>query len=89
MRHIELTDRLYDETEHISAAAGFGSVDEYVAVVLNQSLLAEVADYGHLFTPERLAIIDRALLEVEAGDTFTSEEIREHFSSRGQMAGLQ
>jgi hypothetical protein len=79
MHQIQLTDQLFEEAQRRAAAAGFPSVDDYVAKVSQQELNAETEEFDHLFTPERLAHIDRAAAQIDAGQGLTSEQVREHF----------
>jgi hypothetical protein len=81
MRYVQLSEQLYQEVQRRAAEAGFPSVDENVAEVLQQDSREE-PNLGHLFTPERLAHIDRALAEIKAGKGLTSEQVREHFAKR-------
>lgn len=59
MHVIQLNDQLYQDAKRRAAEAGFGSVDEYVADILQQDL-EETENLDHFFTPQRLAQIDRA-----------------------------
>jgi hypothetical protein len=79
VQHIQLNDQLYLEAQRRAATAGFPSVDEYVADILHHELLEETENFDHLFTPERLAHIDRADAQIDAGHGITSEQVREHF----------
>jgi hypothetical protein len=82
MRQIQLDDQLYQDVQRRAASAGFGTVDEYVADVLQHELDEETEDLSHLFTPERLAIIDRAMAQIDAGLGIPMEQVREHFEER-------
>jgi PHD/YefM family antitoxin component YafN of YafNO toxin-antitoxin module len=83
MHQIQLNDQLFQQAQRRAAESGFASVDEYVADVLQSDLMdEETPDLDHLFTPERLAHIDRAIAEIEAGQGYTAEEVREHFRRR-------
>lgn len=73
MHQIQLNEQLYQQALLRAADAGFGSVDEYVASVLQQEL-DETENLDHFFTPERLAHIDRAAAEIKAGLGFTSQQ---------------
>lgn len=59
MQQIMLTDRVYEQVKLRADAAGFVSVDEYVADVLI-SVQDDVENLDAYFTPERLAHIDSA-----------------------------
>jgi hypothetical protein len=86
MQQVQLTERLYKEAERRASEAGFSSVDEYVADVVSHDLVEENDDrtpnLDHLFTPERLALIDEAAAEIKAGNCFTGEQVRDHFQQK-------
>jgi hypothetical protein len=86
MRQVQLNERLYKEAERRAAEAGFSTVDEYVADVVSHDLVedtgGETPNLDHLFTPERLAHIDKAEAEIRAGNYFTAEQVREHFKKK-------
>lgn len=44
--------------------------------------LDEDDDIQRMFTPERLADIAQADEEIDAGESFTSEQVRDHFAQR-------
>jgi hypothetical protein len=81
MHQIQLNDQLYQEAQRRAAEAGFGSVDEYVADVLQHDL-KDTENLDHLFTPKRLAHIDRAAAQIDAGLGVSSERVQEHFRQR-------
>lgn len=74
MRNVQLTDELFQEAERRAQAAGFESVDEYIADFLQQDL-SSAENLGHLFTPERLAHIDKAASDIKAGRFYTPEQV--------------
>jgi predicted transcriptional regulator len=82
MQQIRLNDRLYWEARERASAAGFESVDEYIADVVQQDLDEVGEDLNHLFTPERLARIDEGVAQIDAGLGIPIEEVREHFRQR-------
>lgn len=82
MRQVQLSDQLYDQAKRRAAAAGFKTVDDFVADVLADELIGDTPDLDHLFTAERLAHIDKAAAQVKAGKTHTAAEVREHFRKR-------
>ena len=82
MHQIQLSDQLYQVAQRRAAEAGFGSVDEYVADMLQQDLEDQSENFDHLFTPERLAHIDRAAAEIDAGLGIPAEQVREHFRKK-------
>jgi hypothetical protein len=86
MHQVQLDERLYKEAQRRASEAGFASVDEYVADVVSHDLIedsvGETPNLDHLFTPERLAHIDAAAAQIEAGNYFTAEQVREHFKKK-------
>ena len=83
MSQIRLPDHLYKEAHRKAADAGFASVDDYVADVVSHDLHEANEDFASLFTPERLAELDRISAEMKAGGkTFTMEEMQEHLEEK-------
>jgi hypothetical protein len=81
MHHIQLDSQLYQEAQRRAAETGFESVDEYVADVLRHDL-EDGESLDHLFTPERLAHIDRAAAQIDAGLGLTVEQVNAELSKR-------
>jgi PHD/YefM family antitoxin component YafN of YafNO toxin-antitoxin module len=79
MHQIHLNDQLYQEAQRRASAAGFVTVDEYVADVLRHDLQEETENFDYLFTPERLAHVDRAAAQIDAGQGIPAEQVRDHF----------
>jgi hypothetical protein len=79
MHQIRLDDRLYQDAERRASASGFATVDQYVADVLQHDLREETENFDHLFTPERLAQIDQAAAQIDAGQGIPAERVRDHF----------
>jgi hypothetical protein len=50
--------------------------------VLKRDLQDDTENLDHFFTPERLAHIDRAAAQIKSGESFTSEQVREHFNQK-------
>jgi hypothetical protein len=74
MSQIRLHDDLYERALRRATEAGFESVDAYVAEVIGDDLREE--NFDHLFTPERIAHLDRISREVREGaKTYTMEEV--------------
>jgi hypothetical protein len=82
MRQIQLDDQLYQEAQRRASAAGFATVDRYVADVLQNDLHEETENLDHLFTPERLAHIDRAAAQIDADQGISAEHVRDHFRQK-------
>jgi PHD/YefM family antitoxin component YafN of YafNO toxin-antitoxin module len=81
MHHIQLNDQLYQEAQRRATEAGFGSVDEYFADMLQHDL-EDTENLDHFFTPERLAHIDRSIAQIEAGQGLTSEQAKAELARR-------
>ena len=43
----------------------------------------DTENFDHLFTPERLAQIDRAAAQIDAGEGIPAEQVRDHFRQSG------
>ena len=82
MPQVQLNDQVYTEAEHQAINAGFTSVDEYIAELVTNDLLESTENLDHLFTPERLAHIDRAAEQIAEGKFHTAAQVREHFKKR-------
>jgi hypothetical protein len=86
MHQVKLDDQLYENAQRRAAEAGFSTVDEYVADVVSHDLLddngEETPNLDHLFTPERLALIDASAAEIDAGNYFTAEQANEELARR-------
>lgn len=76
MPFISIDDRLYAAVSRRAEELGFLSIDGYVADLLRQDLVELPEDLNSLFTPERLAMIDEALAEIDAGKGIPAEEVR-------------
>ena len=73
MHQIYLSDQLYQEAQRRAAESGFSNVNEYVADLLSLDL-GPAEDLDSLFTPERLALIERASNQIAAGECFSAEQ---------------
>ena len=86
MHQVQLNDKLYKEAERRAAEAGFPTVDEYVADVVSHDLVedtgGEIPNLDHLFTPERLAHIDKAEAEIKAGNFYTADQADAELAKR-------
>ena len=76
MHQINLSEELFQDAQRRATAAGFSSVDEFVAVVLSDALHDEVTNLDHFFTAERLAELDQSVADVRAGKVMTLEQGR-------------
>jgi hypothetical protein len=86
MPQIQIDEKIFKAAERRAAEDGYSSVDEYIADMLVHDLAEDsiggTPNLDHLFTPERLAEIDQAAADVEAGNYFTAEQAREHFRQK-------
>ena len=82
MNQIQLNDQLFEEAKRRASEAGFGSVDDYVAEVVRHDLRDEAENFDHHFTPERLAHIDRAAAQIDAGQGLTSAQADAELANR-------
>jgi PHD/YefM family antitoxin component YafN of YafNO toxin-antitoxin module len=82
MHQIQLNEQLYQDVQRRASAAGFVTVDEYVADVLQHDLNEESESFDYLFTPERLARIDRAAAQIDTGQGVPAEQVRDHFRQK-------
>lgn len=80
---LNLTDRLYKQARRKASKAGFASVSDYVADVLTNEASEGPENLDHLFTPQRLAHIDKVAAEVKnGGKTYTLKETDEYLAKR-------
>ncbi|MEI8375364.1 MAG: hypothetical protein WCJ35_21300 [Planctomycetota bacterium] len=82
MHQIQLNDQLYQVAQRRASAAGYITVDEYVADVLQHDIHEETGNFDYLFTPERLSHIDRAAAQIDADQGIPSEQVRDHFRQK-------
>ncbi len=82
MRQVQLNDQVYSEAENQAISAGFKSVDEYIADLVTHDMFDSTENLDHLFTPERIAHIDRAVAQIAEGKVHTAAQVREHFRKR-------
>ena len=82
MHQIQLDGQLYRDAQFRATEAGFESVDEYVANVLQYDLQQDAENLDRLFTPERLACVDRAAAEIAAGQGLTTEQVDAELAER-------
>jgi hypothetical protein len=78
MHQIQLADDLYKEAERRSRVAGFASVDEFIADVLEQDFSEIQEDLDDRFTPEVNAYLNRVAAEMAAGGSLSVAEVVGH-----------
>ena len=77
---LQLTDKVYRRAKRKAADAGFATIESYLTTLIADDDQTE--DLNHLFTPERMAIIDKAIAQIDAGQYKTMEQVEEHFKRR-------
>lgn len=84
MQPIQLSDHVYQRAQQRAAEAGYPTVDEYVAEIV-ESALESSADFDHLFTAEIVAELDQLHADVQAGGkNYSSHDVDEHFRRKSQ-----
>jgi hypothetical protein len=73
---IRITDDAYVTVQEL------GSTEVFLSDLVVNSKISDADTYDHLFTPERLAIIDAAAAEAETGQGITVEQMREIFKEK-------
>jgi hypothetical protein len=83
MHQVQLSDQLYQQAQRRAAEAGFPSVDEYVADIVQHDVADEIENLDHFFTPQRLEHIDQSIAQIQAGQGLTSEQAKAELARRG------
>ena len=81
MHQVKLNDQLFEQAQRQAVEAGYVSVDEYIAELVSHDATA-TANFDHLFTPQRIAIISKASAEIDAGAALTAEQADRELSKR-------
>ena len=85
MHNIQLSDQLYQQAQRRAIEAGFLSVDDYVAEIVDSDVSVSAENYDHFFTPDIVGQLDQINTEAKAGaKTYTAEEVDEHFRQKSQ-----
>jgi hypothetical protein len=82
MPQVQLNDQVFKVAQRRAAEAGFATVEEYIADVVCNDLDDQTENLDHLFTPERLAHIDKAEAEIKAGNFYTAEQAKIEMAKR-------
>ncbi len=82
MHQVNLNDQIYQEAQRRASEAGFACVDEFIEDVLHHDFQGETENLDFLFTPERLAYIDRSAAQIDAGHYFTQQQATEELAKR-------
>jgi hypothetical protein len=82
MPQVQLNDQIFDAARRRAADGGYASVNEYIADVVTHDL-SDAETFHHVFTPERLAELEKISAEIKAGGkTYSIDEVREHFATK-------
>ena len=82
MQQINLSDELFQDAQRCADAAGFANVHDFVSVILTHNLHDETPNLDQFFTPERLALIEKADKLIDAGEYFTPAQVDAELSQR-------
>lgn len=83
MAQIQLSDQIFQAAQRRAASGGYSSVDDYIADVVVQDLSEKPDHFDHLFTPERIAHLEKISADIKSGGkTYTMAEAKEHFENR-------
>ena len=83
MPQVQLNEDVYKQARRRAAEEGFESVDEYVEQVLSENAQEQPQDFDYVFTPERIAHLDKICADLDAGGkTFTPQELEEHLDEK-------
>jgi hypothetical protein len=83
MPQLHLSDQIFSVAQRRAAEEGYSSVDGFVSDVLAQTLAPESDNHDDLFTPERIAELERISAEIKGGGkTYTMAEVDEHFQNK-------
>jgi hypothetical protein len=86
MPNAQVDDQVFKAAQRRAADGGYTSVEAYIADVVVHDLAddsEETANLDHLFTPQVIAELEQISAKARAvGKTYTSEEVREHFSKK-------
>ena len=82
MPQVQLDDQVFKVAQQRAADGGYASVDAYIADVVVHDVSDDSDNVDHLFTPERLAHIDKAEAAIKAGKFYTAEQADEELAKR-------
>ena len=81
MHQVAISNQAYSKLLQAAAASSM-SVDAYIEVLISADSYAAEDDHEHLFTQERLALIDAAEADALAGNVYTSEQVRDFIQQK-------
>jgi hypothetical protein len=79
MPTVQLNDQVFKVVQQRASDAGYSSVDAYVADVL---VGTDSENIDRLFTPARLAHIDKADADIQSGNGYTTEQAENELAQR-------
>ena len=82
MQQIQIDDQVFKAAQQRAADAGYAYVADVLVHDLVEECNGETPNLDHLFTPERLALIDNAAADIDAGNFFTAEQVWKHFKQK-------
>jgi hypothetical protein len=80
MNEVRLDERLYKEAQRRAHAAGFASVDEFVAERLESDFSEAQEDFDDRFTPPVLAHLDMISADMLRGKSVSQGELDQHLA---------
>ncbi len=81
MHQVNLSEALFQEACRRAEAAGFSTVDDFVANLLSHDFRLIDDHLDQFFTPERLALVDESIADVAAGNVHTMDQVRDSLAS--------
>jgi hypothetical protein len=83
MPQVELTEKIFAVAKKRALDEGYQSVDQYLSDIVVNDQSEEADNFDHLFTPERIAELDRISAEISAGGkTYSIEEVNKYLDDR-------
>ena len=83
MPQVHLSDQVFNAAQRHASDGGYSSVDEYIADVVVHDAGDESENLNPIFTPERLAELERISAEIKAGgNTHSMVEVHQHFERK-------
>lgn len=82
---LNLTDQLYSHAMRRAIEAGFTSLDEFLAEIIENELATDTENLDDRFTPKVLEELDRVSASVKKGaKTLTQQDVDEHFRQKSK-----
>jgi hypothetical protein len=85
MPQIQINEQTFQAARRRAKDGGFTSVEAYLADLIAQDVANEAEGYGHIFTAELLAHLDKISRKIKAGGkTYTMAEVKGLLASNGE-----